>query len=387
MVPTSPAFAIVNLMRPLRVLVAPDSFKGTMTAKEAAEAIKEGWLQARPQDEVITIPMADGGEGTLEIVHDATPGSEIIPIGMVTGPDGRSTPSHYLKLDDTTALVELAVSSGITLMKELDPLGATTKGLGETIRRAIEDGMQHIMVALGGSASTDAGIGALQALGLEFTTNDGTPLRPGGGDLHRITGFDTTNLLKPPGGMTVLVDTRATFLEAPGMFGQQKGASREEIAALERGFENLLERKKIAARNLLAGTGAAGGAGWGLASFLGAEVSKGGETLAGLTGVANAIPEVDLVLTGEGRFDESSMNGKVVGTIFALAKMTDARLKLFTGCCHSGLSNNYEIELHVMSEEYACKKSIRSNYREALKDLSRSVASRQIQGETAENHF
>ena len=331
MVPTWPAFAIVNPMRPLRVLVAPDSFKGTMTAKEAAEAIKEGWLHARPQDEVITIPMADGGEGTLEIVHDATPGSKIIPIGMVTGPDGRPTPSHYLKLDDTTALVELAVSSGITHMKKLDPLGATTRGLGETIRRAIEDGMQHIMVALGGSASTDAGIGALQALGLEVTTDDGTPLKPGGGDLHRITGFDTTNLIKPPGGMTVLVDTRATFLEATRMFGPQKGATPGQIAVLERGFENLVERGVTLGQDLTVGTGAAGGTGWGLSRFVGASLESGAEIVTLLSDLSMAISNSDIVISGEGQLDSSSFQGKTVGTVVQRAKQYGVKVGLICG--------------------------------------------------------
>ena len=384
MVPTKPAFAIVNLMRPLRVLVAPDSFKGTMTAKEAAEAIKEGWLQARPQDEVITIPMADGGEGTLEIVHDATPGSEIIPIGMVTGPDGRPTPSHYLKLDGTTALVELAVSSGITLMKELDPLGATTRGLGETIRRAIEDGMQHIMVALGGSASTDAGVGALQALGLEVTTDDGTPLKPGGGDLHRITGFDTTNLLKPPGGLTVLVDTRATFLEAPGMFGPQKGASESEIPLLEKGFQNLLEQVGASGSLKVAGSGAAGGAGWGLAQFCEAGLEAGAATVAQLNGVANLVQRCDFVVCGEGRFDESSFSGKAVGHLLELAGRSGLGAGILAGSFKSP-APNWAFQATVARRRTDSSPNEDPDFREDLKQAARQLAQHKIQFRAAES--
>ena len=187
-------------MNPLHVVIAPDSFKGSLTAAEAGQAIARGWRSVRPDDTLTVIPMADGGEGTLDIVHRCLPASKKISVGSVTGPDGRPTPSHYLDIDPTTALIELAVSSGITLMGRPEPLRSTTRGLGETIRQAITDGKTHLIVALGGSASTDAGMGALEALGLKLATADGSPPPAGGSGLMAVESIVGDQIIRPPGG-------------------------------------------------------------------------------------------------------------------------------------------------------------------------------------------
>jgi glycerate 2-kinase len=316
-----------------RVVIAPDSFKGSMSAAEAGQAMADGWLEARPDDSVSVFPMADGGEGTLDIVKNATPGSLVVDVGLVTGPDGSPTPSHYLALDDDTALVELAVCSGITLMDPLNAMAATTSGLGETIRSALDDGIRHVIVALGGSASTDAGIGALQALGLRVTAADGNQVGFGGASLEGIVAYDTS-ALRVPDRVTILRDTTATFLDAPGMFGPQKGATPENVTRLEKSFRHLLWLTGDHTHHLLPGAGAAGGCGWGFAHFLGATIIDGAQTVADLIGATEAISQADVVVTGEGRFDATSMTGKVTGAIIALAEHKDVPVGVIAGSVH-----------------------------------------------------
>jgi glycerate 2-kinase len=306
-------------MTAYRVVIAPDSFKGSMSAVDAAQAIADGWLESRPDDQVLVFPMADGGEGTLEIVRNATPGSRVVDVGLVTGPDGTPTPSHYLALDDQTALVELAVCSGITLMNPLNAMGATTVGLGETIRAALDNGIHHVIIALGGSASTDAGIGALQALGLRATTADGGEAGVGGAFLGNLVAYDTSKL-RVPDKVTILRDTTATFLNAPGMFGPQKGATPDDVTRLERSFRHLLQLTGDTTNYLIPGAGAAGGCGWGFAHFLGATIIDGAQTVADLIGATEAISHADAVITGEGKFDSTSVTGKVTGAIITLAR-------------------------------------------------------------------
>ena len=317
-------------MTAYRVVIAPDSFKGTMTAAEAAAAMADGWLESRPDDQVTVFPMADGGEGTLEIVKNATRGSRVIEVGLVTGPDGTPTPSHYLALDDQTALVELAVCSGITLMSPLNALSATTRGLGETIHRALDDGIRHVIIALGGSASTDAGIGALQALGLRATTADVREIGPGGACVQEIVACDATQL-RIPDTVTILRDTAAAFLDAPRMFGPQKGATPEVVERLENSFTHLLQLTGDTGDHLIPGTGAAGGCGWGFAHFLGAHIIDGAHTVAELVGATEAISQADAVITGEGKCDATSLTGKVTGAVMSMAQQHNIPVGIVAG--------------------------------------------------------
>lgn len=325
-----------------RVVIAPDSFKGSMSASDAAHALATGWREARPHDQVSIFPMADGGEGTLEIVKNASPDSRVVDVGLVTGPHGTPTPSHYLALDDETALVELAVCSGITLMNPLDAMTATTVGLGETIRHALDDGIQHVIIALGGSASTDAGIGALQALGLRASTGGGSQVGFGGGSLVEIAAFDTSQL-RIPDKVTILRDTTATFLDAPGMFGPQKGARPDDVVHLEDSFRHLLQLTGDHTHHLTPGAGAAGGCGWGFAHFLGATIIDGAHTVADLIGATEAISRADAVITGEGKFDATSMTGKVCGAIIALAQHHNIPIGVVAGVVDAGSGDNISL--------------------------------------------
>lgn len=348
------------------VVIAPDSFKGTMTADQAAHAIADGWLESRPDDHVSVFPMADGGEGTLDIVKNATPGSRIVDVGVVTGPDGTPTPSHYLNLNDETALVELAVCSGITLMNPLNAMTATTAGLGETMRHALENGFRHIIIALGGSASTDAGIGALQALGLRATTADGSEAGYGGASLGEIVACDRSHLIIPD-KVTILRDTTATFLDAPGMFGPQKGATPSDVSRLEESFRHLLRLTDDAVNHLTPGAGAAGGSGWGFLQFLGANIIDGAARVADMIGATEAMSTADVVVTGEGKFDATSLTGKVTGTVITLAQQHNIPVGVIAGVIDGDYSGNIswsslvdqagDSESAVASPEFFAKKA------------------------------
>ncbi|QNE46378.1 glycerate kinase [Glaciihabitans sp. INWT7] len=316
----------------MRIVIAPDSFKGSLSALDVAQAIAAGWAAVRPGDSLTLIPLADGGEGTLDAVESSVPGARRHDAGPVTGPDGRQTPGAWLSLPDGTAVVELAQMSGIPLMRSLDPLGASTEGLGQVIRRALDSGASRLIIGLGGSASTDGAAGALSALGLR---SDGT-LTAGGAALASLGSLDRSQLSSPPpGGVTLLTDVSAPLLGPAGaaaVFGPQKGASTSEVVQLDAALAHFAELLGADPRSghvtggtvttadpARPGTGAAGGAAYGFVAAWGARIEPGAEYLCALTGVPAAIAAADLLITGEGRFDATSSTGKLVGTLIGLA--------------------------------------------------------------------
>jgi glycerate kinase len=240
-------------------------------------------------------------------------------------------------LPDGTAVVELALSSGLPLMARLDPLGATTRGLGEVIAAALSAGAGALIVGLGGSASTDGGAGALRALGLELHSAGGASLPEGGGALGRLAKVELGSLRPPPvGGVRLLSDVTAPLLGPTGaaaVFAPQKGAGPAEIAQLEAGLArwasvvgrtlNMKDGPSYPedAADLAAtpGAGAAGGTGYGFLAAWGAAIESGAAAIATLTGLVAAAASADLLITGEGRFDATSTGGKVVGNLLALA--------------------------------------------------------------------
>ena len=277
----------------LSIVIAPDSFKGTLTARRASAAMARGWRSARGEDSVIELPQADGGEGTLDAIETAITGCIRHRVDGVTGPDRRPVEATWLELPDGTAVVELAESSGLPLMRELDPLGATTRGLGEMLVAALDAGATSLLIALGGSASTDAGIGALEALGTRSP---------------------------PPGGVTLLTDVTAPLLGPNGaaaVFGPQKGASADQVHELEARLARVAGL--LGGEPEHPGAGAAGGTAYGLAAVWGASIASGADYVAALTGLDHALAGADVVITGEGRFDAQSMTGKVVGRVLAAA--------------------------------------------------------------------
>lgn len=310
------------------LVVAPDSFKGTATAAEVAEAIADGWRTVRPDDIVRLLPMADGGEGTLDAFAAAVPGARRHPV-TVTGPVGDPVEAEWLELPDGTAVVELAQTSGLTLVDPLQPFAAHTVGFGEAIAAALDHGVHRLLLAIGGSSSTDGGAGLLTALGLRLTDADGGPSTTGNAGLATLDRIDASGLRAlPPGGAAILSDVTNALLGdrgAAAVFGPQKGAAAADVATLDANLARLVARAAEAFGSERAeqaagapGAGAAGGAGFGLLLW-------GATATSGATGVADAIalPEAaaaaSVVITGEGRFDDQTADGKVASHVAELA--------------------------------------------------------------------
>ncbi len=310
------------------IVIAPDSFKGSLPAPEVADAIAEGWRSVRPGDTLTLIPQADGGEGTLDVVEVAVPGSVRHDAGPVTGPDGRPVRGEWLELPGGVAVVELAQMCGLPLMRALDPMGATTFGLGQVIRVALSSGARQLVIGVGGSASTDGGAGALAALGL---TARGAELRAG--QLGSISALDRSALLPPPpGGVVLLSDVTNPLLGVDGaaaVYGPQKGATPGQIARLDAGLAHFADI--LGGDPSLPGSGAAGGAAYGFATAWGATIEPGAAYLSQLTGLRNAVVDADVLLTGEGRFDATSMRGKLVGQLIGLAGEHGLRVAVIAG--------------------------------------------------------
>jgi glycerate 2-kinase len=317
----------------MRVVIAPDSFKGSLDARAVARAIADGWRDVRPDDTLTLLPQADGGEGTLDAIEAAVGGAVRHEVGPVAGPDLRPTPGVWLELPGNIAVVELAQMCGLPLMSEPDPLGATTFGLGEVIGDALAHGAKAVVIGLGGSASTDGGAGALAALGLVLQDAAGSPIIPGGGGLVDARAVDRRALVPPPdGGVTLLTDVSAPLLGPTGaaaVFGPQKGADRTEVALLDAALHNF--SALLGGDPALPGMGAAGGCGYGFCAGWGAEIEPGASYIARLSGLTDAVAGSDVVLTGEGRFDATSGTGKVVGELLALARRHDVPVGIVAG--------------------------------------------------------
>ncbi|MCZ2856936.1 glycerate kinase [Blastococcus sp. VKM Ac-2987] len=350
----------------MKVLIAPDSFKGTLPATEAAACIAAGWRSARPEDSITLLPLADGGEGTLEAIAAADRRSEWIDVPAVTGPCGAAVTAQYLMTGDGTAVIELARSSGLPLASRLDPLGATTRGVGEVVLAALRRGATEIVVAVGGSASTDGGAGLLAALGLRLLGARGDELPDGGAALARVAGLDRSQLVAPPpGGVTVLTDVRNPLLGPAGaaaVFGPQKGATPEQIRLLD---EALTRWAAICGGDPeQPGAGAAGGTAFGLQALWGASLSSGAVHVARLAGLHAALDSsADLVLTGEGRFDGTSLGGKVCGHVIEQAR--SRRLPVGVVC------GQQDASLEVPGVRAVSLSELAGSAREAMADPSR----------------
>lgn len=318
---------------PHTVVIAPDSFKGSLSARAVADAIAEGWRGIRPADELILVPQADGGEGTIDAIETVVPGAIRRDAGLVTGPDGQPTPGEWLELPGGIAVVELAQSSGLPLMPELDALGATSRGLGEVIRNALDSGATSLVIGLGGSASTDGGAGALVALGLQLTDEQDDLLADGGGALRDLFAIDRSRLVAPPaGGVTMLTDVTAPLLGPAGaaaVFGPQKGASAQQVAQLDAALSHFAAL--LGGDAAEPGAGAAGGTGFGFSATWGARLESGADYLAELSGMRETLARADVLITGEGSFDHQSLSGKVVGQLISLAGTHDVRVGVIAG--------------------------------------------------------
>lgn len=321
----------------LTVVAAPDSFKGSLTARQAADAVAAGVrLALGDAAAVTTVPMADGGEGTLDALLDAWQGDEVEV--EVHDAIGRPRTARLgLSSDGDTAIIEAAEANGLPHVRDvgLRPLEATTIGVGELARAALDRGVTQILLCIGGSATTDGGAGVLHGLGARLLDGAGADVHPGGGDLHRVARLDLDDLHPRARDVSwrIAVDVDNPLVGPRGaaaVFGPQKGADPEQIAALDDGLRHLATvLAEVTGADLTAlmespGTGAAGGLPVSLVSVLGATTVPGVRLVGDAIGLEEILSNADLVITGEGRLDSQSLHGKVIDGIRGASPATAA---------------------------------------------------------------
>jgi glycerate kinase len=313
----------------VKIVLAPNALKGSLSAMEAALAMEQGVLAALPIAEVAKVPVADGGDGLAEVLIEAL-GGEALSL-TVSGPLGepvQATLCHVPSLG--LAAIEMATASGLALLadEQRNPTRTSTCGTGELIRAALDLGVQRIIVGIGGSATNDGGIGMAAALGVRFLDADGREVTPVGGALGQIQRVDTSGLdprLKPV-RCDVLCDVDNPLTGPRGasvVYGPQKGATPEQVAALDAGLSYLAERLRADLGldvSDLPGAGAAGGLGAGLHAFLGAKLRRGVDLVLDLVGLEQALDGADLVITAEGRIDGQTAHGKAPAGVAERAK-------------------------------------------------------------------
>lgn len=318
-----------------RVVLAPDSFKGSITAADAAASLAEGWASVEPSATFVHRPMADGGEGTVAAFEAAVPGARRMPV-VVDGPAGTPVETGWLLLPASTdapggtAVVDLASTSGIELLDELRPWDADTTGFGQAIAAALDHGVTRLIVGIGSSASTDGGTGMLAALGARFLDASGAPVVRGARGLADIASVDLSGLPAAP-DVRVLTDVTNPLTGPRGaaaVFGPQKGLALTELAEVDAGLARLADLLALDAA--LPGAGAAGGTGGALVVW-GATLAPGAAEVAELIGLADAIADADVVVTGEGSYDGQSGDGKVPSFIAGLAASAGATALLAAG--------------------------------------------------------
>jgi glycerate 2-kinase len=315
----------------MRVLVAPDKFRGTLTARQAAEAVETGWRRERPDDVLEVIPMADGGEGTMDALVSALGGRAVN--APVVGPLGDLVEAAYGLAPADPGLigvVEMARASGQELLRpdRRDPRRTTTRGTGELMLRAIEDGVTRLLVCLGGSATNDGGVGMASALGVRFLDAEGRAVPEGGVALLDLASIDARGL--HPGvaraSITGACDVDNPLIGPSGasaVYGPQKGASPDDVLLLDRALGHLAA---IVHRDLgidlrrEPGAGAAGGLGFGLMAFCGARLRPGVEVVMEAVGLRERVGLADLVITGEGSLDAQSLRGKTPAGVLSVAR-------------------------------------------------------------------
>lgn len=308
-------------MKEMRIIVIPDSFKGTMTATEVCRIISQAITDANPRASVTAIPMADGGEGTCDCFHFALGGDKVSCLAANPFMEPRRT--WYWKKGDT-AVVELAAAAGfIADPGKRNPETTTTYGVGELIRHAIGSGCRRIILGLGGSCTNDGGLGMAAALGARFTDEEGRQFIPTGGSIHRIRTMDLSLLRDQIRGVSfeVMCDVNNPLYGPQGaafVFAPQKGADEAMVQRLDQNlriYADLIRTQLGMDVSEIPGGGAAGGAGAGACAFLGAALRPGAEIVLEMNRFDEQLAGCDLVFTGEGKLDEQSLRGKVVAVI------------------------------------------------------------------------
>jgi glycerate kinase len=360
----------------MKIVIAPDSFKDSLSAEGVAQAIASGLAQVWPDAQLIQCPMADGGEGTVDSVLAACNGQ--LRHQNVRGPLGAAVEAHWGWLADSrTALIEMAEASGLQLVPpgQRDACKTSTYGTGELIRAALDAGAERIILAIGGSATNDGGAGAMQALGVQLFDAEGQALPPGGLALSRLATIDLGQL--DPRLAQVRFDIAADVNNplcgphgASAIFGPQKGANPEQVQQLDAALGHFADHcASVLPKDVRdePGSGAAGGLGFAAKAFLGAKFRAGVEVVAELVGLDEAVRGADLVITGEGRFDAQTLRGKTPFGVARIAQRHNVPVIVIAGTLGDGYEQMYAhgvaaafaLPSGPMSLEQACSEAPR----------------------------
>lgn len=357
----------------MKIVISIDSLKGSLTSIEAANAIKKGILSVDNKSDVVIMPLADGGEGTVEALVQGMNGEE--KVISVTGPINEKVNATYGILKETnTAIIEMAQASGLPLVpSELrNPLNTTTYGVGEIIKEAIEKGCRNFIVGIGGSATNDCGVGMLQALGFEFYDENDNLVGLGGKVLKQIKRIKTDNKLKELDdcNFKIACDVNNPLYGENGaayIYGPQKGATKEIVKELDKGLKNFAEVvKKDLGKDIahIEGAGAAGGLGFGFLGFLNSKLESGIKIILDEIKLEEVVKDADIVITGEGRLDNQTAMGKAPIGVAKLAKKHGAKVIAIAGCttpdavkCNEeGIDAYFSIVNKAMTIDEAMKK-------------------------------
>lgn len=370
----------------MKVVIAPDSFKESLTAKQVCDAIQAGLARVWHDAKFVAIPVADGGEGTVQSLVDATQG-RLVEV-KVMGPQGKRVEAFYGMLgDNQTAVIEMAAASGLhhVPLVQRDPKLTTSFGTGELIRHALDQGVTKLIIGLGGSATNDGGVGMLAALGARFTNADGDPIQLTGGGLHELTHIDLQDFDPRLQNCDILVacDVNNPLCGDKGasaVFGPQKGATPEDVQLLDgvlRQFGLLTE--KVTGKMVLesAGAGAAGGMGAALLAYAQARLRPGIEIVLETVQLAHQVSDADLVITGEGRIDSQTVHGKTPMGVAKVAKRFDVPVLALCGCTGDNYQAVYQCGIDAVFAAVPRAMSLEDALKESdfnLADLAENVA-------------
>lgn len=371
----------------MKVVVAVDSFKGSMTSMEAARAVRDGILAADPKTYIVIKPLADGGEGTTDALIEGMHGEKVKI--TVTGPYGEKIDSYYGYLPEKkTAVIEMAAAAGITLSDKRDPMQATTYGVGEMISDAIDRGCRNIIMGIGGSATTDGGIGMMKALGIQFLDENGNDVGEGAQALFRVRKIQTEGVhpLLSKVRFQIACDVTNPLCGSQGavyVFGPQKGVTEEIKAMLDEAMNRYaaVVESTIGIRcRDIPGAGAAGGLGFACLAFLNAVLTPGIDLVLNAVDLESELLDADIVVTGEGRLDEQTAMGKAPVGVAKRAKKYGAKVIAFAGsvtegagaCNKEGIDAFFPIVRGVTTlDEAMSKETAMANMRAASEQVFR----------------
>lgn len=360
-----------------KVVIASDSYKGNMRSPIVCGIIEKGLKSIIPDIEIIKIPMADGGEGTVDSVIAATNG--VLKKVTVTGPLGGKVVAEYGLIGKDIAIMEMASASGIELVEkeDLNPLLATTFGTGEVIKHIIEnENIKEIIIGIGGSATVDGGCGMAQALGYQLLDSSGKEIEVGGGNLANIATISSDNVNENIKNTKIRVASDVTnpLLGENGsakIFGPQKGATPAMVDELESGLSNLqsILKSKELIKEDVAGDGAAGGLGLGIRAFCNATIESGAKLIIEATNLKEHLKDSDLIITGEGCTDGQTTNGKLCSVIAETAKNANVPVVLLSGAIKGDIQHLLEIfdvALSISSGHGSLEKAIAASQDDLL---------------------